>query len=126
MSIPDMPPIAEKGEYINYEQTTTHRLKQAVSNNLLQIERVEICNKDTGHTKVIEVDTFKESMDFVYESIFADCIGWHFEKNHESDGYITECGRLDGNVENIVSVYLRVNDGANVEDIERILKIEEA
>lgn len=76
-----MPPIAEKGEYINYEQTTTHRLKQAVSNNLLQIERVEICNKDTGHTKVIEVDTFKESMDFVYESIFADCIGWHLIMN---------------------------------------------
>lgn len=54
-----------------------------------------------------------------------DCIGWTYSKDYKTNGYIAECSRTDGDSENIVTVYLRVNDGANVEDIERILKIEE-
>ena len=103
------------------KRTTTHKLKQAVSNNLLAILKAEICNKDTGQAKAIEAGTFKESLDFVCESIFSDCIGWHFEKNHESDGYIAECGRLDGNVENIVTVYLRVCAGVSAKEVDQKL-----
>lgn len=54
-----------------------------------------------------------------------DCVGWHYERDYRTGNYIIETGRMDGNSESIVTAYLRVNDGVNVEDIERTLKIEE-
>ena len=54
-----------------------------------------------------------------------DCVGWHYERDYRTGNYIIETGRMDGNSESIVTAYLRVNDNANVEDIERTLKIEE-
>lgn len=38
---------------------------------------------------------------------------------------VFESGRSDGDSENIITIFLRVKENVNVEDIERILKIEE-
>lgn len=51
--------------------------------------------------------------------------GWHYEKDYKTGQYIIETGRMDGNSENVVIAHLCVNDGVNVEDIERVLKIVE-
>lgn len=61
-------------------------------------------------------------LDFLCKSgIFMDAIGWHYEKDCKSNGYIVECGRINPDTEIIISVYLRVCAGVNVEDIERTL-----
>ena len=77
--------------------------------------------------KVLEqADSFLENFQFLCESgCFVDCVGWHYERDYRTGDYIIETGRMDGNSENVVIAYLRVNDNANVEDIERILTIEE-
>ena len=66
-------------------------------------------------------------MDFLCESgVFADFVDWHYERNISTkDEYKVDSGAMNPYSENVVTVYLRVNDGANVEDIERILKIKE-
>ena len=57
--------------------------------------------------------------------LLLDCVGWHYERDYRTGDYIIETGRMDGNSENVVIAHLCVTDNANVEDIERILKIEE-
>lgn len=52
-----------------------------------------------------------------------DCVGWHYERDYRTGNYIIETGRMDGSSESIVTAYLRVNDGMNAEDIEKILEI---
>ncbi|RKI37055.1 hypothetical protein D7V86_24050 [bacterium D16-51] len=106
-------------------RTTTLQLQQAVTNNLLQIISAEAYSKSTRKTTAIPTDTFKYSLDIICETVLASCIGWHYERDYKTNGYIAECSRMDGCAENIVTVHLRVNDSSNVEEIERILKIEE-
>lgn len=111
-----------KGEDKNMrKRTTTHQLKQVISNNLLQVARVEIYSKDSRETKEIDADTFKESLDFACESIFADCIGWHYTKDYKTGQYLVESGRIDGDTDIIVTVYLRVGEDVSGEDIEKVL-----
>lgn len=108
------------------KRTTTQKLQQVITKNLLMIEKVEIYYKTTHQTDVISVGKFKDNLDFLCESgVFADCIGWTFEKDYKTGNYIAECSRTDGNSENVVTAYLRVADGVNAEDIEETLKIEE-
>ena len=108
------------------KRTTTQKLQEAITDNLLHIIKVEIYYKTSRETETIDADKFYENFSFLCESgIFSDAIGWHYERDYRTGDYIIETGRMDGNSENIVIAYLRVNDGANVEDIERILKIEE-
>ena len=75
----------------------------------------------------MDVDTFKDYIDFLSESgLFADFVDWHFEMNpYEKGGFIIESGAKNPYSENIVTVYLRISDDLNVEDIERALEIEE-
>lgn len=56
---------------------------------------------------------------------FVDCIGWHYERDFKTGGYIIETGRMDWDSENIVIAHLRVDDNASVEDIEKTLEFEE-
>lgn len=106
------------------KRTTTKQLNEALSNNLLQITKVEIYNKTSRKTNVIDVNTFRENLDFLAESgIFCDCIGWYFEDNCDSStDYIAECCRLDRSVDVIVTVYLNVGESINVE-VEEIDKV---
>ena len=89
-------------------KTTTAKINDAVTTNLLTVTRTECYHK-----------TSRQS------GIFADCIGWYFEKVYKTNQYIIECCRLDGGAENIITVYLRANDGVKREDIEKVLLIKE-
>jgi len=107
------------------KRTTTKQLNSAITNNLLKVQKAELYHKDSGKIDII-TDSFVENLAFLSESgCFTDCIGWTFERDFKTGNYIAECSRTDGNSENIVTVHLRVNDSSNVEDIERVLKIEE-
>lgn len=104
-------------------RTTTKQLNEALSNNLLQITKVEVYNKTSRKTDVIDINSFKENLDFLAESgIFSDCISWYYEDNCNTDSdYIVECCRMDRSVDVIVTVYLNVADGIDRDELERML-----
>ena len=105
--------------------TTTKQISDVLSNNLLQVAKAECYYKTSRKTDII-TDSFLENLQFLCESgCFVDCVGWHYERDYKTGDYIIETGRMDGNSENVVMAYLRVNDSANIENIERTLKIEE-
>lgn len=101
--------------------TTTKQISDVLSNNLLQVTKAEVYHKTSRETDIITA-SFLENFQFLCESgCFVDCVGWHYERDFRTGDYIIETGRMDGNSENVVIAYLRVNDNANVEDIERTL-----
>ena len=59
------------------------------------------------------------------ETLFADCIGWHYEKDYRTGDFEIDCGRMDGSVDIIVTAYLCLNDGVNGEKVEKILEFVE-
>lgn len=105
------------------KRTTTKQLNEALSNNLLQIVKVEIYNKTSRKTNVIDVNTFRENLEFLVEAgIFSNCIGWNYQDNCNADSdYIAECSRMDRSVDVIVTVYLNVGEGVIGEELERML-----
>ena len=108
------------------KRTTTKQLSTAITNGLLQITKVECSYKSSDRIDELSKETFRESLDFLCESgVFADCIGWYYENDYKTGQYIVECGRMDGSVEKIIVVYLRVCEGMRGEDVERILLFEE-
>ncbi len=105
--------------------TTTQKISEAISNNLLQVAKAEIYYKTSGKTETMDADRFQENFDFLCESgCFADAIGWHFERDYKSGRYIIETGRMNPHSEIIVTVYLNVGEGVNGEDVERTLLFE--
>ena len=103
------------------KRTTTKQLQNALSNNLLTIEGAESYNKTTHQTDQISADQFRDSLDFLCETVFSPCIGWYFEKNYETGNYEVDCGRMNPNTDLIVIAHLRVNDNVTTEDIEQAL-----
>lgn len=55
--------------------TTTKKINETLTNNLLHIGKVEVYYKTSGKTETIDTDAFQESLGFLCETIFADCIG---------------------------------------------------
>ena len=107
-------------------RTTTQKINTAISNNLLQIKRAEIYDKGTNKTETINGDKFRENFEYFCESgVFMDCIGWHYERNPVTNGYIIECGRTNAASDKIISVIMDVCDGVTEEEIEKILLFEE-
>lgn len=107
-------------------KTTTQKLQQVITNNLLHITKAEIYYKTSRKTEIIDTDRFTENFSFLCESgIFADAVGWHYERDFRTNGYIAETGRMNPDTEIIISVYLRVADGVSTEEVEKILKVEE-
>lgn len=106
-------------------KTTTRQIQQAIKDNLLHITKAQKYSKSTRKTTTISTDTFKDDLDFLCETIFADCIGWHYKYDIKAKQYIIECSRMNGDVDFIFIAYLCACDGVKVENIERILKIEE-
>ncbi len=105
--------------------TTTKQISNVLLNNLLQVAKAEVYYK-TSHKTDIITDSFLDNFQFLCESgCFMNRVGWHYERDYRTGQYIIETGSMDGNSENIVIAHLSVNDNANVEDIERVLKIEE-
>lgn len=120
--------LSVKGEdKIMRRRTTTQKLQQAITNNLLHITKAEVYYKTSRNTETIDTDKFKDSLDFLCESgVFADFVDWHYEKNISTkDEYILDSGAMNPYSENVVTAYLRVADGVNVEDIERTLLFSE-
>lgn len=107
-------------------RTTTQKLHNALSNNLLTVEKAESYNKTTRQTDEISVDTFKDSLDFLCETIFAPCIGWYYEKCHVTGNYEIDCSRMDGSSDIVISAHLCANEGVNdVEINDALLFLEE-
>ncbi len=104
-------------------RTTTKQLQQVITSNLLHITKAEVYYKTSRKTETIDTDKFKDSLDFLCESdVFADFVDWHYEKNISAKNeYILDSGAMNPYSENVVTVYLCVTDGVNVEDIERAL-----
>ena len=104
-------------------KTTTLQLTTAIKNKLLNITTAQKYNKNTHETNIISPETFQESLDFLCESIFADCIGWHYEYDIKEKQYIVEAGRMNGDSDFIVIAHLCVNDDVNREDIDNALSV---
>lgn len=106
--------------------TTTNRINEAIASNLLQITKAEVYNKTSGKTETIDTDRLTENFSFLCESgIFMDTLGWHFERDIKSKGYIAETGRMNPDSEIIISVYMDVCNGACSENIEKVLEVSE-
>ncbi len=106
--------------------TTTKKISEAISNNLLRIKRAEVYYKTSGKTETMDADRFQENLDFLCESgCFADAIGWHFELNHKTNNYEIESGRMNPNTDLIVIAHLCVKSDASDEDIENALLFQE-
>lgn len=102
--------------------STTKQINEAITNNLLQIERSEIYYKTSGKTEIMDADKFYEDFSFLCGSgCFADALGWHYERDIQANGYIVETGRMNPDSEIIITVYFDVCEDVNVEDIERTL-----
>lgn len=107
-------------------RTTTQKINSAITDKLLIPIRAECYHKTTRQTEAIDNSTLVENLQFLSESgCFTDCIGWTFEKDFKTTGYIAECSRTDGNSENIVIVHLSVGDGVIDGDLEKVLVFEE-
>ena len=100
------------------KQTTTLQLNTAITDKLLHITKAQKYNKSTHQTDVIHPETFQESLEFLCESIFADCIGWHYEYDVKTKQYIIEAGRMDGDSDFIVIAHLCACDGVDRKDVE--------
>lgn len=107
--------------------TTTKKINEAITNNLLQITKAECHYKSSNRIDEISADKFKNNFDFLCESgVFADCVGWRYERDYRTGDYIIETGRMDGSVEKIIVVYLGVCNGVDKEDVEKeLLFVEE-
>lgn len=104
------------------KRTTTKQLQQAIKDKLLHITKAQKYSKSTRKTTTISIDTFKESLDFLCETIFCDTIGWHFEYDIKTKQYIIECGRMNGDADFIFIAHLCVNDGVKVENVDKALR----
>lgn len=101
--------------------TTSKQISNVLSNNLLQVTKAECYHKTSRETETI-TDSFLENFQFLCESgCFMDCVGWHYERNYITGDYVIETGYMDPNSENAITVYLNVNEGISIEDIDKAL-----
>lgn len=106
--------------------TTTRKINEAITNNLLHITKAEIYYKSSGKTETIDTDRFTENFSFLCESgIFMDAIGWHFERDYKTGNYAIETGRMNPNVEIIITVHLGVSESVDREEVEKALSVSE-
>ena len=106
--------------------TTTTKINEAITNNLLQITKAEVHYKTSRKTETIDADKFYENFSYLCEAgVFADAIGWHYERDHKLNGYIAETGRMNPDTEIIITVYLGVCNGVSEENVERTLSVSE-
>lgn len=106
--------------------TTTKRINETIANNLAKVEKAEVYYKSSDKIETIDATTFRENFSILCESgVFADCIGWHYERDIKANGYIAETGRMNPDTEIIITVYLDVCNGACRENVEKELEVTE-
>lgn len=124
-----MPPITRKGVYITMrKRTSTQKLLKAITNNLLQVTKAECSYKSSKQIGELSKETFMDNLAFINESgIFSGFIDWHYDKIlSEKDVYIADSGAMNPYTDTIVTVYLRMNDNATDEEIQKALLLEES
>ena len=106
-------------------RTTTAQINDALP--FMEVIKAEYYNKDTYTTTDIDTEIFTENMQFLAESgKLTDCMGWTYEKNPGSKSeYIIESGRMNAECNAYVTVWMRLNDGVNREEVEKMLLKEE-
>lgn len=104
-------------------KTTTKKLQQAIKDKLLKLVKAEKYSKSTRKTTTISTDIFKDDLEFLCEIIFADCVGWHYELNHETGNYEVETGRMNGDIDFIFIAHLCACDGVSKEDVDNALNV---
>lgn len=106
--------------------TTTTKIITALNNEMLEVTKAEIYYKTLGTTEKVNTNILCENLDFLCHSgIFVDAIGWHYERDSKTNGYIVGTGRMNPDSEIIITVYLGICDGVDREDVERILNVTE-
>lgn len=106
-------------------RTTTAQINTALP--MIEVIKAEVYDKTIHETTVLDIDTFIENIQFLNESgVFTDSIGWTYEKNCNSDkGYIFETGRMNSECNVIVTVQMRTKDDVSMDQMEKILLVEE-
>lgn len=106
-------------------RTTTAQINAALP--MMEVIKAEYYNKDTYTTTAIDTATFTENLQFLAESgKLTDCMGWTYERNPGSKSeYIIESGRMNQESNAFVTAWMRLNDGVNSEDLEKILLLTE-
>lgn len=94
------------------KRTTTRQLNTAITNNLLQVKKVECCYKSSNRVDEISKETFLDNLASINESgVFADFVDWHYERNISAkDEYKVDSGAMNPYSEKVVTVYLRVGE----------------
>ena len=104
------------------KRTTTQQLQNALSSNLLQVVKAEIHHKSSKKVDILSIDSLKESLEFLAETIFSGMLEWNYERNANADSeYILDSGRKNPHSEIIITVYLKACENASDEDIEKEL-----
>lgn len=106
-------------------RTTTAQINAALP--FMEVIKAECYNKDTYTTTAIDTATFTENLQFLAESgKLTDCMGWTYEKNPGSKSeYIFETGRMNQESNAFVIAWMRLNDGVDMDEVEKILLKEE-
>ena len=107
------------------KRTTTGQLNSAITNNLLQIAKVEVYYKTSRKTETMHTDTFKDSLEFLCETIFSPCIGWYYEWNYMTGNYEFDCGLMNPNTDIVIIAHLYANDGVSDAEINESLLFQE-
>ena len=108
-------------------RTTTQKLQQVITNNLLHITKAEVYYKTSQKKETIDTDKFYENFSFLCESgVFANFIDWHYERNISAkDEYKVDSGAMNPYSEKVVTVYLRTGENVIGEEIEKMLEVTE-
>lgn len=106
-------------------RTTTAQINEVLP--MMEVIKAEHYNKDTYETTAIDTETFTENMQFLAESgKLIDCLGWTYERNPGSKSeYIFETGRMNQECNAFVTAWMRLNDGVNSDEVEKLLLLEE-
>ena len=106
-------------------RTTTAQINAALP--FMEVIKAECYNKDTYTTTDIDTEIFTENMQFLAESgKLTDCMGWTYERNPGSESeYIFETGRMNQECNAFVTVWMRLNNGVSMDEIEKILLLTE-
>lgn len=106
-------------------RTTTAQINEVLP--MMEVIKAEHYNKSTYTTTAIDTETFTENMQFLAESgKLIDCLGWTYERNPGSKSeYIFETGRMNQECNAFVTAWMRLNDGVNSDEVEKLLLLEE-
>ena len=106
-------------------RTTTTQINDALP--FMEVIKAEYYNKDTYETTAIDTEIFTENMQFLAESgKLTDCMGWTYERNPGSKSEdILESGRMNQESNAYVTAWMRLNDGVDRDEVEKMLLMKE-